>query len=146
KMLILDLMQSVGEDSVATNFEAIMTAVKTSGANRLVIDSLTAMTSYIKTKEEARSFISLMVKVLEDVNCTTLLLLEIPWRKSEIGSGFEEFLADSMIVLESTLERLKIKRRLFIPKMRGTNQSLNCFDFYITSDGIGVSTLPSTEQ
>jgi circadian clock protein KaiC len=146
KMLILDLMQSVCKNSAAANLEIILASVKDLGATRLVIDSLSAMTSYIKTKEEARCFISLLVKVLEDVKCTTLLLVEIPWHKSEIGSGFEEFLADSLIVLETTLERFKIKRRLFIPKMRGTNQSLNCFDFFITSDGISVSNLPSTEH
>ncbi len=86
-----------------------------------------------------------MKKILEEAQCTTLLLVEIPWNKTDIGSGFEEFVADSLIVLESSLDRFRIRRRLYIPKMRGTNHSLECHDFYITPQGIDISTLTTTE-
>ena len=145
KIVILDLVQAKRK-SVAANLDIIMTAVKILGANRLVIDSLTSMTAYIKTKEEARGFVSLMTKILVEAKCTALLLVEIPWNKSDVGAGFEEFVADSLIILESTLDRFRIKRRLYIPKMRGTNHSLDCHDFYITADGISISTLGTTEK
>jgi circadian clock protein KaiC len=146
KIAVLDLIQAASEKSVATNLDIIMSAVKTLGANRLVIDSLTSMTTYIKTKEEARSFVSMMKKIVEEAKCTTLLLVEIPWNKTEIGSGFEEFVADGLIILESSLDRFRIKRRLYIPKMRGTNHSLDCHDFYITQEGINISTLATAEK
>lgn len=143
---VLDLMQAASERSVAVNLDVIMSAVKALQANRLVIDSLTSMTTYIKTKEEARSFISIMKKILEESRCTTMMLMEVPWNKNEIGSGFEEFVADSLIILESTLDRFRIKRRLYIPKMRGTNHSLDCHDFFITPEGIKISTLTTSEK
>ncbi len=146
KITVLDLIQAASEKSVAVNLDVIMSAVKALQANRLVIDSLTAMTTYIKTKEEARGFISIMKKILEECRCTTMLLTEIPWNKNEIGSGFEEFVADCLIILESTLDRFRIKRRLYIPKMRGTNHSLDCHDFFITSEGIKISTLTISEK
>lgn len=146
KIDVLDLIEAASERSVAANLDVIMSAVKTLGAKRLVIDSLTSMTAYVKTKEEARSFVSIMKKILEEAECTTLLLAEIPWNKNEIGMGFEEFVADSLIILESTLERFRIKRRLYIPKMRGTNHSLDCHDFYITPEGISISPLTTTEK
>ncbi len=146
KIAVLDLIQAASEKSVATNLDMIMSSVKILGAKRLVIDSLTSMTTYIKTKEEARSFISIMTKILEEAKCTTLLLVEIPWNKTDIGSGFEEFVADSLIILESSLDRFRIKRRLYIPKMRGTNHSLDCHDFYITPEGISISTLTTAEK
>lgn len=146
KLWVLDLIESASERSVAANLDMIMSAVKTLEAKRLVIDSLTSMTAYIKTKEEARSFVSIMKRILEEAKCTTLLLAEIPWNKNEIGMGFEEFVADSLIILESTLDRFRIKRRLYIPKMRGTNHSLDCHDFYITPEGISISTLATTEK
>lgn len=146
RLCVFDLIESASERSVAANLDMIMSAVKTLEAKRLVIDSLTSMTAYIKTKEEARSFISIMKKILEEAKCTTLLLAEIPWNRNEIGMGFEEFVADSLIVLESTLDHFRIKRRLYIPKMRGTNHSLDCHDFYITSEGISISALPTTEK
>lgn len=146
KIIILDLIEAASERSVAANLDMIMSAVKTLEAKRLVVDSLTSMMAYIKTKEEARGFVSIMKKILEETKCTTLLLAEIPWNKAEVGMGFEEFVADSLIILESTLERFRIKRRLYIPKMRGTNHSLDCHDFYITSDGICISTMTTAEK
>jgi len=43
-------------------------------AKRLVIDSLSAMTTYIKTRAEARTFVAIMNRFLENAKCTTLCL------------------------------------------------------------------------
>jgi len=146
KVSVLDLVQTISEKGVEVNLEAIMGAIKALNAKRLVIDSLSAMTTYIKTKAEARSFIALMNRFLEDAKCTTLCTLEVPWGRSDIGMGFEEFMADGLIILESSLERFKVRRRLYIPKMRGVNHALDCYDFYITPEGISVSPIPVVKQ
>lgn len=146
KAIVLDLIQTIGEKGVEANLEAIMTAIKDLGAKRLVIDSLSAMITYIETKAEARSFVALMNKFLEGAKCTTLCVLEVPWGRSEIGMGFEEFMADGLIILESSLEQFKVKRRLYIPKMRGVNQALDCYDFYITPEGISISPMPAAKR
>jgi KaiC/GvpD/RAD55 family RecA-like ATPase len=123
-----------------------LTAVKALGAKRLVIDSFSAMTVYVNTKADARSFAVLGNKLLENAKCTTMLLLEVPWGKGEIGMGYEEFVTDGLIILESRLEQFKIKRRLYVPKMRGISQALDCYDFYITPEGLKVSPIPATKE
>jgi circadian clock protein KaiC len=146
KISVLDLVQTISEKGVEVNIEAMMTGIKALGAKRLVIDSLSAIMTYIRTKSDARSAISVVNRFLENAKCTTLMLLEVPWGKSEIGMGFEEFMADGLIVLESGLDRYKVRRKLFIPKMRGVNHAMDCYDFFITSEGIGVSPIPATRQ
>jgi circadian clock protein KaiC len=142
KLSILDLIQTIGQDGYETNLEVIMSYIKKIGAKRLVIDSLSAMMTYIQTKAEARSFMGIMNKFLEEVKCTTILILEMPWGRTEVGAGFEEFMADGLLILDSSLESFKVRRRLYIPKMRGVDHALDCFDFYITPDGINVSPIP----
>nr|MDO8097635.1 gas vesicle protein GvpD [Candidatus Njordarchaeota archaeon] len=146
KVSILDLVQTISEKGVEVNIEAMMTAIKALGAKRLVIDSLSAIMTYIRTKSDARSAMSIINRFLENAKCTTLMLLEVPWGRSEIGMGFEEFMADGLVVLESSLERYKVRRKLYIPKMRGVNHALDCYDFFITTEGISVSPIPATKQ
>ena len=116
----------------------IMSAVKALQAKRLVIDSLTSMTAFIRTKEEARSFVSIMKKISGGSRLHhPVAELRFLGTKLRSASGFEEFVADGLIILGVVnLERFRIKRRLYIPKMRGTNHSLDCHDLYITPEGI----------
>lgn len=145
KLLVLDLLSTVGEKSVEANLGAIITAVNSLAAKRLVIDSLTSLLISIESGAETRSFIGIMSRFLKNLGCTTFLVVEIPWRRSEIGRGFEEFeLSDAVLVLESTLEDFKVKKRLYVPKMRGVNHSHDCFDFYIRNDGISVSPISAS--
>jgi KaiC/GvpD/RAD55 family RecA-like ATPase len=146
KLVILDLIQTVSEKGVAANLEAIMDAIKSLDAKLLVVDSLSGMMTYIKSKDEARSFMALMNRFIENAKCTTIYMMEVPWGTSQVGLGFEEFLADAFIVLESSIEDFKVRRRLYIPKMRGVNHALDCYDFYISADGISVSPIPAIKR
>jgi circadian clock protein KaiC len=146
KISVLDMVQTISDRGVEANIEAMMTAINALGARRLVVDSLSAIMTYVRTKADARSTIAVVNRFLENAKCTTLMLLEIPWGKSEIGLGFEEFMADGLVILESSLERYKVRRKLYIPKMRGVNHALDCYDFFITPEGISVSPIPATKQ
>ncbi len=145
KISVLDMIQTVSQKGIEVNLDAIMTALRDLGAKRLVIDSLSAMMSYIETKAEARSFVAIMNKFLEEAKCTTFYLLEVPWGSRTIGLGFEEFMTDGLIILESNLEQFKVRRRLYIPKMRGVNHALDCYDFNIMPEGIRVSPIPTID-
>jgi circadian clock protein KaiC len=145
KLSVLDLVQSASERGVEANLAELLSSISKLHATRLVVDSLSAIMTYIQTRSQARSFISMMSKMLENTGCTTLLILEIPWGKKEVGMGFEEFLADGLIILESSLENTKVKRRIYIPKMRGVDHSLDCYDFYITPEGLSISNIPVTK-
>jgi len=146
KVSFLDLMQTTGEKGVDANLTVIMNEIELTGAKRVVIDSLSAMTTYIETKADARTFIGMLNRFLEKAGCTSLLLVEMPWGKSDIGSGFEEFLADGLIVLESSIDGFRVRRMLFVPKMRGCDHDLNCYDFFISTNGIDVSPIPAVSK
>ena len=146
KVRFLDLIQTISEKGAEANLAFVMTELKQLGAKRVVIDSLSAMTAYFETKANARAFIGMLNKFLEKAGCTSILLVEMPWGKSEIGSGFEEFLADGLIVLESTIDRFRVRRMLFVPKMRNCNHDLSCHDFFLSNKGITVSPIPTTRK
>ena len=146
KVRFLDLIQTMGEKGVEANFSVMMSEIESVDAKRVVIDSLTAMTTYIETKADARTFIGMLNRFLEKAGCTSLLLVEIPWGKSDIGSGFEEFLADGLIVLKSAIDRFRVRRMLFVPKMRGCDHDLSCYDFFISTGGIDISSIPTSRK
>jgi len=146
RVSFLDLMHATGKEGLEANFAVMMTEIELVGAKRIVIDSLSAMTTYIETKAEARTFVGMVNRLLENAGCTSLLLVEMPWGTSDIGSGFEEFLADGLIVLESTIDGFRVRRMLFVPKMRGVNHDLSCYDFFISTDGIDVSPIPTSRK
>jgi len=146
KVGFLDLIHATRAKGVQSNFLVMMTEIRRLGAKRVVIDSLSAMTSYIETKADARSFTLVLGKFLENAGCTSLLFVEVPWGKSDVGSGFEEFLADGLIVLESKIDRLRVRRMLFVPKMRGCDHDLSCYDFFIAKEGIAVSPIPTARK
>jgi circadian clock protein KaiC len=146
KFSFLDLIHSQQEKGVEANFSIIYSEIKSVGAKRVVIDSLSAMIAYIETKVDARNFVLMLNRFLENAGCTSLLLVEVPWGKSDIGSGFEEFLADGLIVLKSTIDRFRVRRMLFVPKMRGCDHDLNCYDFFISTGGIDVSPIPMSRE
>jgi len=146
KIGFLDLIQTSGEKGIDANFAVMMAEIEMTGAKRVVIDSLTAMTTFIHTKADARTFVGMLNNFLERSGCTSILLVEVPWGKTDIGSGFEEFLADGLIVLESSIDGFRVRRMLFVPKMRGCNHDLSCYDFFISEDGIAVSPIPTSRK
>lgn len=146
KFRFLDLIQAMGEKGVEANFAFMMNEIEMLGAKRVVIDSLSAMTAYIESKADARTFIGMVNRFLGNAGCTSILLIEVPWGKNDIGSGFEEFLSDGLVVLESTIDRFRVRRMLFVPKMRGCNHDLSCYDFFISTEGIDVSPIPTSRK
>ena len=146
RVAFLDLIQTIGAKGAEANFEVIMSEIERVGAKRVVIDSLTSMTTYIETKADARTFVGMLNRFLEKAGCTSFLNVEMPWGKSDIGSGFEEFLADGLIVLESTIDRFRVRRMLFVPKLRGADHDLSCYDFFISVGGIDVSPIPTSRK
>ena len=89
-------------------------------AQRLVVDSLTALAQGLKDSRELRVFLhSLFSKIMKGLNCTTILIEEIPIGETRIGYGFEEFVASAVIILEKDMIDDKFMRRLRIEKLRG---------------------------
>lgn len=135
-------LQSTMKAGVSTALETVLEALHTVNAKRLVFDSLSALMTAFESTAEARSFLHIMLKFLEAANCTTLMISEVPWGKQQLGTNFEEFLGDGLIVLESSFDNSRVRRRIYIPKMRGTENRLEGYDYYITRDGFALAPTP----
>jgi len=135
-------LQSTMKAGVSTALETVLETLHTVKARRLVFDSLSALMTAFESTAEARSFLHIMLKFLEAANCTTLMISEVPWGKQQLGTNFEEFLGDGLIVLESSFDNSRVRRRIYIPKMRGTENRLEGYDYYITREGFALAPTP----
>jgi circadian clock protein KaiC len=135
-------LQSTMKAGVSTALETVLEALHTIHAKRLVFDSLSALMTAFESTAEARSFLHIMLKFLEAANCTTLMISEVPWGRQQLGTNFEEFLGDGLIVLESSFDNSRVRRRVYIPKMRGTENRLEGYDYYITREGFALAPTP----
>lgn len=137
KITCLDLSTRL-EIGAQQTLNRILETVIATKAKRLVIDSFTAMSMAMKEKIEVRYLIHLVYKFLRRASCTTLMIVDIPWGTSKIGSGSEEFIADGVILMENYYEQNtgKLRRNLKILKVRGVPHSLESVPYSINKKGI----------
>lgn len=126
------------EDTVSSTIAMLSREVLELGAKRLVIDSFTAMAQAFNRRIDARIILHMIEKLMSRSDCTTLLLVELPTGTRTIGLGFEEFVADGVLLFETIDEREGIRKRAVIRKMRGTNHTLNYSHIVISNHGISL--------
>ena len=141
KIQLVSLQQTM-KAGVSTTLETVLEALHQINAKRLVFDSLSALMASFESRAEARSFLHIMLKFLESAHCTTLMISEVPWGRKQLGTSFEEFLGDGLIILDASFDNSRVRRRLYIPKMRGTEHRLEGYDYYITKDGFTLAPTP----
>lgn len=108
----------------------------------LAIDSFTAMRDAFKEGIEARIILNTVLgKMVRAMGCTTLMIVEKPTGRETSVMGMEEFVADGVINLESFMDRLEIRRRLLISKMRGTHHSLKYQGVVVGDKGMRLTPL-----
>lgn len=103
------------------------------GPRRLVIDSFTAAVQGFGDPREVRVLLhTLLSKVVRLLNCTMILVEEIPHGDLRIGYGFEEFVASMTVILRMRLVEGRILRELVVPKLRraGINAPITCFTIH----------------
>ena len=135
-------LQSTMKAGVSTALETVLEALHSVNAKRLVFDSLSALMTAFESTAEARSFLHIMLKFLEAAGCTTMMISEVPWGKQQLSTNFEEFLGDGLIVLDASFDNSRVRRRIYIPKMRGTEHRLEGYDYYITREGFQLAPTP----
>jgi len=116
---VMDLL-TVKEQGTETLIENILEHVDALSAQRLVIDSFSALASAFTEPIDARVTLHIVGKLTKRSGCTTLLITEIPTGRHSIGVGVEEFLADGIIILRRHGDGGAVMRSLEIVKMRGT--------------------------
>jgi len=113
------------------------------GAKRLVIDSFTLLSSYLKSDYEARRALTQLDREIKKFECTTLAISDIKEGSETFSmTGYEEFIVDGVIVLRLTSNVPEgigaYTRSLFIRKMRGTHHSLESVPMEFNQSGIEV--------
>jgi len=105
---------------------------------RLVIDSLTAFLSACTEKLEYRMLMHLIYRMLKTRSVTTIMTCSVPRGAETLGLGIEEFIADSLLFLENSIDDLELKTRFMIQKMRGTDHSKKYHNVMITKKGLQI--------
>lgn len=140
---IMDMV-TVREEGLSTVLQEVLDAIHSLKAQRLVIDSFSAMGQAFTREIEARIMLhTILSKIVRGMGCTTILTCEIPWGSERVGMGIEEFIADGIMLVSSFVENLAIKRRLLIVKLRGTAHSIQYHDIIFSNRGVKVVPVPS---
>jgi len=116
---VMDLV-TIKEQGIETLMEEILDRIDELGAERLVIDSFSALAGAFTQTIDARVALHILGKLVKRSGCTTLLVTEIPTGGSSLGLGVEEFLADGIIHLTRESIGGGVVRSLEVTKMRGT--------------------------
>ena len=138
KLLILSLEPTSIEDLSTQTIDA----AKKVNASRLVLDSLSVATMGWKMGEldvtKLRSETFSYIKSLKSLGLTGLLITEIPEEKDKSLSrfGFEEFLADGVIVLSLLDVGGDFFTNIRVRKMRRTKHKKEYYPFEITTNGL----------
>jgi len=119
KIKILDFT-AIKEEGISLILESILAEVKALKAKRLVIDSFSAMAQAFKEPIDVRIIVhTVLSRIVRGMNCTTIMIEEIPIGESKIGLGVEEFVADGLIRLNARELRGRLFRDIEILKLRG---------------------------
>jgi circadian clock protein KaiC len=138
KFLFLDLM-TTAKAAISDTLKVALDEVRRIRAQRLVLDSFTAIGTALNDKIEARIVLHLLEKLMREIGCTTLLIVEIPMGEAGLGLGFEEFVSDGIILFETVEVRSGIQKRSIIRKMRGTNHNQNYCNIVISDQGLSLT-------
>jgi KaiC/GvpD/RAD55 family RecA-like ATPase len=112
---------TVTEKGLPTVLEIIIHEIEALNAKRLVIDSFSAMAQAFKEPIEARSILhNVFTKLVRQMECTTLLIVEVPTGSEKLGISIEEFVADGVVVLKKGFHNDMLIREIEIQKLRGT--------------------------
>jgi KaiC/GvpD/RAD55 family RecA-like ATPase len=119
---------------------AISDEIKSLGAKRLVIDSITAYTLLFKDEYQKRESIVSFIDRLHEWKCTSLIISEMPPIVSESQEGSIGFLSDAIIALHYTKPKEYLNRMhsLEVLKMRGTKHSSKLCSLSFESSGLAV--------
>jgi circadian clock protein KaiC len=119
KFTFLDFA-SLTKDGIQDTLEEILATIRTTNTKRLVLDSFSAISLAFEHQSEARNAIHVLLgKIMRSEGITSLLVMEIPYGRENMGYGIEESVVDGIILLDHTEDNTSpIILRVF--KMRGT--------------------------
>ena len=139
------ILYSTYPTSIQKLGESIFDIVKRINAKRLVLDSLSIATAgweeSTETSKIRRNVFDMMI-MLKKLDITSILLTEIPEDKVKALSrfGFEEFVADAVIILNYfEYAGGGTPRSLRVRKMRRTSHGTDTYPLVFTNEGLKVT-------
>lgn len=137
----------IGEYDLGALLARIENAVQKVNARRVSLDSLGAIFTQFTDTNALRRELFRVVSALKTMGVTAIITAE---RTEEYGDiaryGFEEFVADNVVILRNVMEEEKRRRTIEILKFRGTSHQKGEFPFTIMPDqGIVVIPLSAIE-
>jgi circadian clock protein KaiC len=144
KASIVDMTQDARLRGIEfTNIEGLLSIIRgiieEKDAGRVVIDSITALCESIGEKSKIRDFILELGFQLMYLECTTVMISEIPPQTFKYSMfGIEEFIADGVILLSEFERKGELIRALQVIKMRGIAHSRNKYVMKIMDEGINL--------
>jgi len=121
-------------------------AIKQINARVLIVDAIGALFSQFKNKDIVRQEILKITNLIKKMNVTVILTAE---RLEDYGHisryGFEEFIADNVIILRNVLQEENVRRTIQILKMRGGDHFQGEYPFSLTHNGFHIMALSEME-
>ncbi len=136
--------EDVTKDDVEDLVGRIKKLIEETGANRLVIDSITAIGYMIDDKELFRYFIFRLGTIIDNQRCTLLITSEGRGERSPFS--VEDFISDGIIQMKQVPGEQRLLRYINILKMRGVGYRSGKVVFDIDSDGITIFPKISVER
>jgi KaiC/GvpD/RAD55 family RecA-like ATPase len=119
KIKILDIT-AIKEEALPIILVSILKEVEALKAERLVIDSFSALAQAFKEPIDVRIIVhTVLSRIVRGIGCTTIMVEEVPIGESKIGFGIEEFVADSVIKFRRNELDEHLFRDMEIIKLRG---------------------------
>ena len=139
KIRIIDLV-AVKDLGVSACLDMILGGVESIGAERLVIDSFTALAQALREPIDVRIIVqTILSRLVRRMGCTTVMIEEVPIGENKVGLGLEEFVADGVIKIEAKEFGERLLRDLTVIKLRGTELSERKLVFTLKG---GFKTIP----
>jgi circadian clock protein KaiC len=109
-----------GDYDLSSLVARVRHAVEDTGARRVAIDSTGSLIDQFGNQQIARRALLQIAAELQDLDVTTVMTAERPDDFGAISRfGFEEFVADNVIILRNVLAAEKRRRTLEVLKLRG---------------------------
>jgi circadian clock protein KaiC len=121
----------------------VLASVDEIGARRVALDSVGALIAQFVSSAPSRHIIFRLADALRERGVTTVMTAE---RAEDYGPvaahGFEEFVADNVVILRNALEGEKRRRTLEVLKIRGGSH-LKGEHLFTLTPGVGMVVLPA---
>jgi len=124
-------MLTVREEAISSILKMILEEIERINAKRLVIDSFSALAQAFMKPHDVRILIhTVLGRIVRQMGCTTIMIVEVPFGEEGMGIGIEEFVADGVMLLRARRLEERLFRDISIRKMRGME---------VTEDEIGFT-------